>query len=217
MGLTNAQRKSLRGVRLAPRSADGVRRIATKVAKNVFKKEVEEKHSYAGFNTGVSNSHYSNQITSLITVGTGDTSNRIGDRYRLTRMQLGFNMAVGDSTNVIRCILLQWMNNSTPSASEIFENTSTTGQVFGDFSSDSVRSGALRVIRDFHWTLNNVNRPNHMVTYRNISLKGCKPVQMVGGSATAGWGTLYLIAVSDSSAIAHPVLQAEWSLKYRDA
>lgn len=184
----------------------------------ILKKNIELKHSSASLNTTASTTATLTQITSSIAVGTGDTSARIGDRYLLKNMVIGFNVGLADATNIIRCVLFQWNEASTPDSS-VFEDTATggaLGMTMGSFSRDKQQAGVLKIIKDWHFTLNSGN-PSIYTGQKKIDLKSCKPVQMYGGSATNGKGTLWLIYVSDSAAVSHPSFQSHWTINYTDA
>ena len=196
--------------------AKSVKAVVHKAVVAEIKKDAEVKHSFNALNTTASTTIQFNQITSSIVVGTSDTSNRIGDRYRLQGMHIGFNVAAADATNLIRCTLIQWNKNTTPTAAEIFEDSATIPALIGAFRSDSLASKMFTVIKDWHWVLNTASVPNLAIVNKYISLKHIRGVQLFAGSATDGIGTLYLVYQSDSSAVAHPAFQCAWDLHYLD-
>lgn len=185
-----------------------------KVISSVLNRKFEEKHSYNSLNTTASSTCTFNQISSGIVVGTGDTSNRIGDRFHLKSIKLGFNFGLADATNIVRVIMFKWKPNTTPTAAALFEDSSLLGMLLNNFRRDSIKGGALRVIGDWKITLN-TNQPNVYFHTKNYKLDW--EVQMNAGSATDGYDTLYLAYLSDSAAVSHPAMQVCWNMVYTDA
>lgn len=207
----------LRKARSAYKKRPNLYNLKSYVA-GLLKKNIEMKHTYGSINSSASTTCAFNQITSSIVVGTADIANRIGDKYLLKNLVIGMNVGLADTTNIIRAVLFQWNENSTPD-SGIFEDTGTAGALgltMGSFSRDKMNSGVLRVIRDYTFCLG-TNKSNIYFSNKFVNLKNCKPVQMYGSSATAGSGTLWLAYVSDSAAVSHPTFQAHWTINYTDA
>lgn len=196
-----------------PKSSS-VAAIARRVAKSTLKKEVELKHAYGNLNTTASTTMTLSNLTVGIALGTSDTNARVGDKITLKYMNIGFNFAVADTTNIMRVLLFQWNRNSDPTASEIFEDTSTIGQLTGALCRDSLNSKILKPIREWNICLN-ANQPNFFIGNKYISLSKNKPVNFIGGGSTA-YNHIYLAYVSDSSAISHPVMQTAFTINYSD-
>ena len=189
--------------------------IARRVARQVVNNNIETKHTFNSFNVSPSSTFQWSQVTPP-PVGTGDTQ-RIGDRYKMKGMNIGFTCAVSDATNIIKFTLIQWFRSSDPVVSDVFEDTSTYGCLCGGYSRDSLRGGQLKVVKEWAIRLATVGPNNSFISNTYVSLRGCKPVQMIGGSATSGMGTLYLVYQSDSTAIGHPAIIGSYTLDYTDA
>lgn len=185
-----------------------------RVAKQTMQKATEWKFTYGtgNYNTSTTLSIY--QLNSLITVGTADFNNRIGDKYHIKAGQIGFNVSNADPTNILRMVVFQWNDIDVPVPSSLFEDSSTIGMLLGSFNGDSLRSKGLHIILDKHLALNTYN-PNYTVRVK-LNMKGCKPCCMNGGSATVGNGNIYIAFLSDSSLTAHPIIQYAFKFNYID-
>jgi len=213
--MTGKTIKSSRTLNRAKPVSALVRNYVRNSVKRYIRKEGEEKHGYSRFNVNATTTPVYNQLNNVISVGTADTNNRIGDKYTITKLELGFNLSYGDPTNILRIIIFQWLEDSVPTDSDIFEDTTDPqSKLLGSLCSDSIKGKVLRVLKDIKVACNTY-QPN---MYWRTSISGSKmrPLQMVGGSASAGVGNIYCCYMSDSSAIAHPVLQCNWTLHYMD-
>jgi len=203
-------------------SAKGSKRNARhEVSKDVrkyvdrrLKSEGETKHSNSSFNVSSSSTATYFQLSSIAT-GQSDVT-RIGDEIRLTKLDIGFNMAVGDSTNILRVLIFQWNLQTTPTDAEVFEDmTSNVTQLCGAVCRDSILARKMRVIKDLRFTLNSINEVNIYRRYM-LRLDRLRKTRYIGGSTTLGVGQIWLMHISDSSAVTHPVLQSAYTLDFKD-
>ena len=149
-------------------------------------------------------------------VGNTDIT-RVGDVYKMESLDIGFNFSSADATNVIRVIIFAWGQTDTPTSALVFEDTSVNpvSELTGGLNRDSINSGRMVLIKEFHITLNGVARPNHYFRFKK-SLRSLKSVHMSGGSATVGRNTLYMAYISDSSVVTHPAIQFAGVVDFRD-
>lgn len=174
----------------------------------------EPKHVYSTLNTTTASAATYLQLTT-IPQGTTDIT-RIGDQIKLKRLQMTFNLGAGDPTNIIRILIFQWNLTTTPTDAEVFEDTSSVvGQLAGTVCRDSIHGRKLTVLRDLKVALNNVNYPNKYFSV-NVPLRRCRKVAYVGGSSTVAVGNIYMMYMSDSSVVVHPVIQAGWTIDFVD-
>ena len=127
------------------------RMVARKVYK-AFNKNVETKFIDTNFDSGVSGIvGLSYVITRLsgTSLGTGDSTQRIGDKIRLKNLQLRMNIVASDAVNRVRCTIIKWNEDdtfNTPSATQIYQSPLTTIQGF--LNMDSLKAGKFNVLYD---------------------------------------------------------------------
>jgi len=197
------------------RRARASKKSIVKTVKAVINRNVETKQLNDTFNQNATSTMVFHQLDT-IALGTSDTSQRIGDTVKAQSIRIGYNCAVGDATNVLRVILFQWNETTTPSENIVLaDTTSTVTKLLGGFSHDSIEGRLLRVIDDTVITLNGVAKPNY-IWYKRYNLAKLRKTQFQSGNVF-GIGNYYIGYMSDSGASTHPVLQAAWHLRYKDA
>jgi hypothetical protein len=144
-----------------------------------------------------------------ITQGIGDTGNRVGDQIVLDRARLSYAVASADTTNVVRVLIFKWMPQSVPVITNLL--TSGGSQIpWAPHNTDT--ADQYQVLYDrLHFLA--ASGPGIDGDVLEIKLPG--KVQFSGGSTT-GTGKIYLILVSDSGAIPHPVMNLNCALYYED-
>lgn len=194
------------------------RRVATK--KFVYKainRNLEKKFRDLQFEAQISWTGNVFGGISDIFVGTTDTT-RIGDKLRMKALRMRYSWEVSDTFNRCRLIVFQWTQNTAsilPAVGDILENagSSTTG-VFSPYRHDT--GSNYRILYD---SMMHVDTDDPQ-KFRNVSipLRRCKTrrISYVGGSAE-GTGKLFLLVITDSSAVSHPTFKAYARLTYTDA
>jgi len=197
------------------RRARASKKSIVKTVKAVINRNIETKQLNDTFNQNATTTMVYHQLDT-IALGTSDTSQRIGDSVKHQSIRIGYNVAVGDATNVIRIILFQWNETTTPTENIVLaDTTSAVTKLCGGFSHDSVEGRMLRVIDDTVVTLNGVAKPNY-IWYKRYNLAKLRKTQFQSGNVF-GIGNLYIGYMSDSGSSTHPVVQAAWHLRYKDA
>lgn len=197
-----------------------VRKVARKEAKKVLQSQIESK-SYDGQLTAIQVDYSTGYVASItenpsagtsIVAGTGET-NYIGKVITPTHLTIRGTMAIGDTTNFMRLIVVQDRAAGIPTlanlltASSQYSVISTYDRQFND---------TYRVLYDKLYTLD-VDTP---VKAFKIKLSGKKLNRIFFGSTTGTVerGGIYFCLVSDSAAVTHPTITAcMWRLFFKDA
>lgn len=153
-------------------------------------------------------------LTSGITVGTGDTGNRIGDSIRYKYLLVDYAFELADTFNLCRVIIFQWLSSSSAGVSSVLSQTGTTYAPQGYYQHDNMNAGMFKIMYDDKINLN-AGYPVHRrtLTLRNFKLK---KVQFSAGGSTLIKGGLYALFVSDSGAVSHPVATITSRIVYED-
>lgn len=149
--------------------------------------------------------------------GLGDLNVRTGDEITLSKINMNFSCLLGDSTNLVRVILISWDDNNAvaPVATDIFDDTtSATTMLFGPLNEDNLKGKRFRVLYDKRFAL--YSSSNYFYkSFTKVFSKG-HSVVFSGASSSVGRHMPYCILISDSSAIAHPDFNAYHVSHYTD-
>lgn len=142
-------------------------------------------------------------------VGTNDLS-RLGDNIFPLGLQIKGLVGVADTSNMVRVLVVQYMddaNTSSPNIDKILASTykGGIGYPLAPYSHGN-HNKAFRILGD-KTMLVDTYRPFKRFSFKIPGKKLHKLWYSVGGT-TPIKGGLYVVAVSDSSAVAHPSLLA---------
>lgn len=146
--------------------------------------------------------------------GTGP-SDRIGDRYKLVKLEANWNAIAGDTTNVVRITIFQWHPDDTsdaPTMAKLYQHT--TVPALSVFIGDVRARRKFRVLYDRTVALS-ANGPAGLVANINLSEKMFR-VTDVNDSST-GINKVYYAVSSDSGAATHPSLELSANTYFVDA
>lgn len=131
-------------------------------------------------------------------------------------LRFGYDLTVADSSNIVRVIVFQWKPSTTlvvPTIGDIITASTTTiatlSQYVWDFKSQ------YTILYDRRHILS-TDFPRIQVR-RFINLKYAKKEVECYNATTAGSSHIYYIAISDSTAATHPVMQMYSRLTFEDA
>lgn len=216
-------KKSAKSKSTAPNKASLVKLVDNRIksARNNPSIFEQKRNRVALTALSASTTLYVNNLTSGISQGTSDLSSRVGDQIRINNIRIDGDLLIGDTTNVVRVMLIFWHQPSStdPAAGDIFDDsTSATTKLFGELDWDGRSSGSgsskFTVLYDKRYFLSATRN------YRGISIrkswKQGKLVQYIGGSSTVMDNALYLCILSDSSAASHPTLNLYGTIRYSD-
>lgn len=207
-----ARRTPTRRVRKSKTTAIRSKAFVSRV-KSVIRREVEKKYLKYGPAASIGVPSTGALLSMVdVTQGNGDTQ-RIGDSLYVRSLEFNFNLANGDSTNFLRCILFQWKPNinGNPAVGDLLLDSSDP--INSPYNHD--KRYQFKVIYDKTYLVDAVQAPVKHISWmftRGFSRK----VQYVGGASTEGSNRLFIYIFSDSSAIPHPTLAYTGKLSYSD-
>lgn len=162
-------------------------------------------------------------IDDLSAIPQGSTDNdRDGDRVRLETLELRGVLINADVTNHYRIVVFSWFPNSTPVAGNILLNgPSGNVDAFSCYSHDNRQ--LYKILWDkFYFCAGNGGAASNPYTptseqplYFRVPVTP-KQVQFAAGT-TNGTNKVYILYLSDSGAISHPVIHYATKLLYTDS
>lgn len=184
------------------------RYVKSQLAKNI---EYKYNTYYFGPSSIPNNGVVYNMIS--IAQGMGDTQ-RIGDTIKLKTITFKYSVTNADTYNITRLIIFQWkMNNSyPPTFTNVLNGTSPT--VYSQYNVDNRQN--FQVLYDRSHTTD-ADDPIKIVRGRINCKYAKKELTFYAGSASNGNQLIYALAISDSSASSHPLIEGEFNFWYTDA
>lgn len=161
-------------------------------------------------------------ILTNLTRGTGMVDNYLGSEILPTSLRERLSIAVGpnalangDGTNVVRVILFQWFDASTPVVAGILQSVNP-------YSSISWQNRKLiKVLSDKLYGLS--QQGDRSLTFDlltdsiYIKSKKMKPTRFNNAGTGQQDGGLFALFISDSSIAAHPYLSAQLTVTFTDS
>lgn len=142
----------------------------------------------------------------------------VGNKITPTFIRVRYAIDVGDSTNLVRMSIIQWKGKppaDPPLGSQVFNGTTSVNAPLGGW--DLTYKRDFRVLADHTHCLHTYN-PKQFGELL-IPANKLRPVQYQDQDTASVPidGAIYLVAISDSAASAHPALQHWTSIYYKDA
>lgn len=135
----------------------------------------------------------------------GDTylDNFIGGRIKPVGWEVRFSLIGADATNLVRIMLIQWMDSTTPTGSGLlqFDNA-----VQAPISPKLLTNRDNIIVLADQLFSTTVNGPNSCSGRIYVKSKNLNNVEFPSGATTPQKGNLVVLVVSDSSAVAHPTI-----------
>lgn len=188
----------------------GLNKYQRKQVVRIANANVEYKIKNVTFSSDIDNAGgVAELIGSNVAAGTGD-SNRIGDKISLSRVYLNISFRIpngGDHTNVIRCILFQWKNPTTPTVSSILSTTNDYNSVY-----DHDGRQNYKILYDKHIDLSYYGpaQKSYQIKIKNLA----RTVTYL--SSTAQKNAVYILLISDSGAVLNPNVDYNCRSYYTD-
>lgn len=145
-------------------------------------------------------------FSSLTLVGQGDHDDqRQGDKLTPKNLKINMNFVCGDSTNIVRCLILRWkqLNSAVaPIQADVMELTGAAGALAPISHYNHDKRSAYQVLHDKTIYLNGVDKPQvkHNVY---LNLKKYPKIKYLA-TTTNGYDHIYIGFISDSGAATHP-------------
>ncbi len=183
--------------------------------KGVINAMAEDK--YHDVNQTAFSTDFSWKIDALSSVpqaaGASTDLTRIGDEIRGRYIDLRYQIAAGDVTNLFRICLVRWNGDGTPAAADFISLNSSANAAITPFKHDN--RNLFNVLYDrLHSTT--TSGSNQSVNVMKRILLRNKRINYLAGATTNVKGGLYLIYVSDSAAAAHPAINYHTRLSFSD-
>lgn len=148
-----------------------------------------------------------------ITVGTSDVGTRVGDKLKYRNIDLRYSIAVGDTTNMVRVVIVQWKQVSTPTLAQIFQSSGAAISPHSPFYHDNAPQ--IRVVYDRLHAISAYG-PGLISLKKLIYKIPIKNLQFNSGG-TSGSNKLYLCLMSDSATASHPQMDYYARVNYTDS
>ena len=194
-----------------PVTAQDLYRILNRISENKYK-DVIQAYTVVDYNGTIWD-------LTPVSQGTADTE-RIGDSYLPTSIEIRGQVHGADATNSIRIILFRWNqdNNATgdPVPSNILQSTftGTTEAPFAPLYHDKMPN--FTVFHDERIALaGDVSNSKYVVDFEVKRKIQTKPVQITA-SGVNGTYKLWLLVISDSGTVNHPAVVFGSRMFFRD-
>ncbi len=200
--------------KLAPNTARQVARISRKVVDRTAEKKY---HIGTLTSTAID---YNGSIVSLSTIAQGDTgTTRDGTNIYTKSLQMKYKWVVGDTHNMFRVVVFQWYAPTTPVAGDVIHSGSL-----------ATVEAPLAPISTFKRTSFRILYDKLMVGYNEAGGGVWSPLQVnhllltkfgkrkivYDDSAGTAYNKIYVLLLSDSSAVSHPTCQFVSKLNFQD-
>lgn len=210
-------RRQVNRRRYRPRRANKggyVRKVARVEAKKAVRRTVETKMHDETWNSSIANVLSTFDVCATLTRGTGD-NDFIGAYIKPTYMTIKYNMIGSDSYNILRMIIIQDKDSSgTPVIGTLFENS--TVPLISALGSNYRDTYKLILDRRFSLKQYNASYVAPQLGTIRIPLRKLRRIKFNDAGSIIG-GKIWIIMISDSSAVSHPVAQIYSRLYFQDA
>lgn len=181
----------------------------SRMVKQQLNKNLERKFVDVALNAGVSSTVTTTPITDI---GVGTTNiTRIGNIIQPTSISLVINSFIpitGDQTNFIRFILFQWKDDTGETGPPLIGNILQTAFPASIYNNNQRSSFKILFDKIIPMSLSGPNAKTMKFTIRKKLL----PIKYTTG-ATDGINKIFVMEISDSTTVVHPV--TDWYLRVR--
>lgn len=150
---------------------------------------------------------------SAITQGNADTQ-RDGDEVTANSLLLRYSMGNGDTTNILRLIVFQWVPATVPTVANILVLGGATYDALSMYNTDNAQQ--FKILFDRQYALNNTGggTPEVKTAVQKIYLTRRK--MKFNAASTTASNKVYLLWISDSAAPTHPAYIVVSKLNFRE-
>lgn len=204
-------------VRRRPARKQTMRTIAKAEARKALKRELEVKYtdSNASLQAIDAATGYFYELTQNLAKGTGAENAYVGTKISPRYLEVRGTIAGGDSFNYVRLLLIQSKTANPPTIASIFDLSGSALAPFSFLNRDytsTYKTLGSRLIK----LVDGSDVAVRPFVFR-IPVKKLSPIHFLTGSAPRTAGLVWLCAVSDSTASAHPTISFQARLTYTDA
>lgn len=179
-----------------------------------------EKHVYTFAVNGTVGSGGS--VTDISAIAQGDSvNNREGDRITIKSIQFRFGLIGADTTNFMRVMLIQWLQNDAATAPTIagVYNATYVSQPYATFAPFNKSAAGYHFVPLYDKTFalsqqgNNATKAMIKITPRHFKKKAKAMIQFNAG-ATTGTGKFYIVLISDSGIATDPTFTGVAQIRF---
>lgn len=198
---------------------NNIKSIVKREIENAMKRETELKYFDTQFTGSISNSFTQSNNLTNITQGVGQLQ-RVGNEVILKSIQGKMHFIVGDTTNLVRVTIVKWHEDSgvcgIPTYQSILQSTvSLPTDILSAYHVEN--SPSYDILFDRTFVLNTAAANTSKVIKFYVPLKGRNQKISFNDSAITGTGKLYLLFISDSAGIPHPLIDMYFRTRYTDS
>lgn len=196
------------------------RKVAPTVKKYVKRqlgKRLERKYINREFSLTPSTTGVISKVMDANPAPGNSDSGRIGDRIRITSIDMRYTGIYADGTNFVRIIVFQWKdddNNYTPVQSDVIN--ASTSAFTAQIRHDQRKAGMLNILWDKVHCMSSTGSNAAIFRHKFFTRGFGRDVQFMSGSQK-GTNQLYMLTISDSIAASHPSLDVRFRVNYTDA
>lgn len=197
-----------------PRKALGTvqRKQVVGIAKNVVARQTEKAQVTFQISNTASTSGSFHSLSD-VSAGTAD-GQRLKHQITLKSLHMNFVGTQADPTNVFRFIVFQYFDVDFPTTAKILQLTGSTNSWLSPYNFDNAKS--FRILYDSVKLVNNVSKPQ-VSWNKYVKLSKARKDIEFSGTTTDGINKVYLLVLSDSTAVTHPAFYGVATLTYTDS
>jgi hypothetical protein len=175
-----------------------------RIIQQMLEKDMEVK--YVPTSTAATAVTYAGTITLLSNIAQGQTDlTRVGDSAIIKSVEINCMCQPADAVNMIRLIVFQWHSPSAPTPIDVLSEVSTTRAPLSAYQHDL--RDQFTVFIDELFVLDTTAHPIAAKIIKKFKGWSVDEIQFQGASITQMNG-IYMLWISDSSAVTHPT--ATW-------
>lgn len=150
---------------------------------------------------------------------TPNATPRDGNQITPVGLHFSYYVVAADNYNYMRVIVFRWKADTVPATTSVIDSVAMAANRGATALYNYTNAGLFTILYDkTHYT--DTDDPGSRVFQVNLKKKlGRKKIIFDGDVATAAAGQfkLYAVAVSDSGAVSHPFINADFRVTYLDA
>lgn len=159
-------------------------------------------------------------VSNNIAQGTGENQ-RIGDKITPKKLRLMYALEGADDYNLVRVLVVQWRQTTAsgaPTLSEVLTDNNSVYAPLGFYDEDHIPSQCKVLYDKLHMLNGSTSSPiQAKVVRKTISKFKGKKIDFEAGSTNVGNNHIYVLMISDSTAIAHPSVTLNARFEYTDS
>lgn len=209
--------QSFKNKNLRPKGKSNQQLVSKKQVRDMIRSITsKEELKFLDTNANASSVDFSGILSLLSDPLQGDgSSERVGDRLTLVKLELRLNLEAADSTNLMRFMLVQYFPSASPSVTTFLQNTGSGASPISQYSVATISD--YKVLLDSGPINLVLGQANTQRSFKYLNVTNfSKKVVVFASNTTAASNHLYLLVISDSGAIPNPSISYNIRLWYTD-